>query len=110
MSLCDGGFYSSYALTEFDDKLYFIFNDNPKNLFYKGEGKIYNFNKGKKESLVVLVELNMDGEQTREALFSMKAAEVIIRPKVCEQISKNQMILFGQKKKIQRFAKVTFEK
>ena len=106
----DGGFYSSYALTEFDDKLYFIFNDNPKNLFYKGEGKIYNFNKGKKESLVVLVELNMDGEQTREALFSMKDAEVIIRPKVCEQISKNQMILFGQKKKIQRFAKVTFEK
>ena len=105
----DGGFYSSYALSEVGDNLYFVFNDNPKNLFYKGVGKLYNFNKGKKESLVVLVELNMKGEQTREALFSMKDAEVIIRPKVCEQISDTQMILFGQKKKTQRFAKVTFE-
>jgi hypothetical protein len=96
-------------LSEFNDKLYFIFNDNPKNLFYKGDGKLYNFNKGKKESLVVLVELNMDGKQTREALFSMKDAEVIIRPKVCEQISNTQMILFGQKKKTQRFAKITFK-
>ncbi|MBG16055.1 MAG: hypothetical protein CL853_06860 [Crocinitomicaceae bacterium] len=106
----DGGFYSSYALAVVDDKLYFVFNDNPKNLFYKGEGKVYNFIRNKKESLAVLVELSIEGRQTREALFSMREADVIIRPKVCEQTTKNELILFGQKKKKQRFAKVSFVK
>ena len=104
----DGGFYSSYSLGIIEDKLYFIFNDNPKNLFYKGEGKVYKFTR--KESLVVVVELNSDGKQSREALFSTREANVIIRPKVCEQINSNEIILFGQKKKKQRFAKVSFVK
>ena len=109
VSVNDGGFYSSYTLSIVEDKLYFVFNDNPKNLFYKGEGKLYNFNRARKESLVVLVELNSDGKQTREALFSIGDADVIIRPKVCEQIAEKQMILFGQRRKTQRFAKITFK-
>jgi len=56
----------------------------------------------------VMVELNSEGKQIREALFDVDDAEVIIRPMVCEQISKKELILFGQKKKKQRFAKVTF--
>ena len=63
-----------------------------------------------KESVVVVVELNSDGKQSREALFSIREANVIIRPKVCEQINSNEIILFGQKKKKQRFAKVSFVK
>ena len=104
----DGGFYSSYLLGIIEDKLYFVFNDNPKNLFYKGEGKVYKFTRN--ESLVVVVELNSDGKQSREALFSTREANVIIRPKVCEQINSNEIILFGQKKKKQRFAIVSFVK
>ena len=53
---------------------------------------------------------SIEGRQTREALFSMREADVIIRPKVCEQTTKNELILFGQKKKKQRFAKVSFVK
>ena len=105
----DGGFYSSYALSVVGDKLYFIFNDNPKNLFYKGEGKIYPFIRSKKESVVVLITLESNGIQTREALFSSGEADIITRPKVCEQISDNEMVLFGQRKKTQRFAKITFK-
>jgi hypothetical protein len=104
----DGGFYSSYALTVVGDKLYFVFNDNPKNLFYRGEGKLYNFKKNR-EALVVLVTLDRNGRQTREALFSSKQADILTRPKVCEQISKNEMVLFGQKRWKQRFAKVSFK-
>lgn len=105
----DGGFYSSYTTTVVNDKIYFVFNDNPKNIEYKGEGKIYNFNRSK-ESLVVIVEMNSEGKQSREALFSAKEVEVLIRPKVCEQISKTELILFGQKKKTHKFARVTFKK
>ena len=108
LTINDGGFFSSYALSVVKDKLYFVFNDNPKNLFYKGQGKLYNFNKSK-QSLVVLVELDSNGKQTREALFSAKEADVLTRPLVCEQISKNEMVLFGQRRKTHRFAKITFK-
>ena len=104
----DVGFFSSYALSVVKDKLYFVFNDNPRNLFYKGTGKLYNFNKSK-ESLVVLVTLDSEGNQTREALFSAREADILTRPKVCKQISNNEMVLFGQRKKTHRFAKISFK-
>jgi hypothetical protein len=36
----DFGYFSSYALANDQDKLYFIFNDNSKNLHYNGKGKL----------------------------------------------------------------------
>lgn len=104
----DGGFYSSYALSVVKDKMYFVFNDDPMNLHYKGEGKMKNF-VGAKSALVVLVTLDSEGKQQREALFSNREADIICRPKVCEQISDNEMIIFGQRKKTQRFAKLSFK-
>jgi hypothetical protein len=103
----DHGFFSSYALSVVKDKLYFIFNDNPKNLFYKGEGKLYDFI-GRKNSLIVMVELDSQGNQTREALFTAREADILTRPKVCEQILPSEMVIYGQRKKSHRFAKVTF--
>lgn len=103
----DGGFFSSYALSVVKDNLYFVFNDNPKNLFYKDKGSLSNFST-RKESIVVLVALDSEGKQTKEALFSARDADIITRPLVCEQISKDEMILFGQRKKTHRFAKIAF--
>jgi hypothetical protein len=103
----DHGFFSSYALSVVKDKLYFVFNDNSKNLFYTGEGKLYNIKRGK-ESLVVLVTLDSEGNQKREALFSMREADILTRPKVCEQISATEMVVFGQYKKSHRLGKITF--
>lgn len=109
VSINDGGFFSSYALSVIKDKLYFVFNDHPKNRSYTGQEKLYTYNKPSK-SEVVLVTLNHKGEQTKETLFSVKEKNIISRPSVCEQISENEMILFGQKKKTQRLAKISFEK
>lgn len=103
----DGGFFSSYALSIVEDKMYFVFNDNRKNLLYNGEGRVYKILLNK-ESVVVLVTLDSNGKQTRNPLFMAKDADVIIRPKVCEQNSKNELVLFGQRKKTQRFLKVEF--
>lgn len=108
ISVNDGGFFSSYALSVVKDKLYFVFNDTPRNLLYKGEGQVYNFNLGR-ESIVVLVTLDSQGKQVKEALFASRDANILTRPLVCEQISDNEMVLFGQRKKVQRFAKVSFK-
>jgi hypothetical protein len=45
----------------------------------------------------------------KRQLLGAGAGEVIIRPKVCEQISYSQMLLFGQRRKTQQFGRIEFE-
>jgi hypothetical protein len=105
-SVNDNGFYSSYTLAIIRGKICFIFNDNPKNISYKGVGRPVNFNGT--ESVVMIASLNQKGEQHRQPLFK-NSQDIITRPKVCKQISNNEVILFGQRKKSQQFARVIFE-
>ena len=60
-SIDDGGTYSSYAMSVFGDKMFFIFNDNPKNLENKGDGKLKNYNPNR-ESIVAMVAMDSDGK------------------------------------------------
>jgi hypothetical protein len=73
---------------------------------YDGKGRPDNYNARK--SIVVVVSLDANGKQTKQPIFKSGDVEVITRPKVCEQISNRDVILFGQRKKKQQFAKVTF--
>ena len=59
--------------------------------------------------MVVMIEINSKGEQSKEALFSGKEAEVIMRPKVSEQVTNKELILFGERKKTHQFAKLIFK-
>lgn len=105
----DNGFYSSYYNFIRDGKVYFLFNDNPENLLEKTEdSKKYKNFTGGKNSVVVIAELDLNGNYSKEALFKSADAEVIIRPKVCSEISKDEVVIFGQRRKTQRFAKLTF--
>lgn len=103
----DDGFYSSYALAVTHGRLCFIFNDRAENIDYGGQGRPKNVNP--KNSIVVVVALDKDGNQTKNPVFNVGEAEVIVRPKVCEQIANNEMVLFGQRGKNQQFALLKFE-
>jgi len=111
----DDGYFSSYALMITDDKMNFIFNDNVKNLATskmtkgKAKGQLYDFTRKLKTSVAVLVQLDSDGRQVKEALFNAKEAELLIRPKVAEHISNNELVFYGQKRKTERFGKLTFK-
>jgi hypothetical protein len=106
MTIDDGGFFSSYAMAINKDKIYFIYNDNPDNLDYSGTGRVKDA--GVRNQIVMVASVNSKGEMTRKPLGAGNA-EVIIRPKVCEQISYSEMVLFGQRKKTQQFGRITFE-
>ena len=105
-SVNDGGFYSSYAMATNKDKIYFVFNDNPDNLDYSGVGRVSET--PTRNQVVTVVSVNTKGEMKRQ-LLGAGAGEVIIRPKVCEQISYSQMLLFGQRRKTQQFGRIEFE-
>lgn len=102
----DGGYFSSYTFSLINNKMYFIFNDNPKNLANPNPDKIYNYNP--KSSVVTVVEIDKNGNMNKQALFKAKEAKIITRPKVCEQVSGNEVIVFGQKKSKYKFARLIF--
>jgi len=105
----DGGLYASYALSVAKGKMFFVFNDHPKNISIQtSDRKVHNFNKGK-ESVVVLVTLTGAGEMSKEPLFQIKDVKSYTRPKVCEQVSWEEMIIFNQKSRKTKFARLTFK-
>lgn len=104
----DSGRYSSYAKVVKGDKVYFIFNDNPKNLNYKGDGKWYAMVPGK--SIVSLVEIDSDGRVFRTALPGGKLKGIIARPKVSAQINESDLLLYAERKSNKNMLKVRFRK
>lgn len=103
----DGGYFSSYTMAVVKDKLYFVFNDNPKNLSAYKEGKPAVFY-GTKDAVAVLLEVSMDGNIRKQALFTGKDAGALARPLVCEQVSPEEMVIFCQYRKSHRFARLSF--
>jgi hypothetical protein len=109
VSTNDGGFYSSFALAVTADKLRFIYNDNKENLTPKKQGYIKNYTFRDKDGIVTLATIDKDGKIEREALISDADIEVGVRPKVCDQISDNEVLLFGERRKAEQFAILEFK-
>jgi hypothetical protein len=102
----DGGYYSSYALSNVRDKLYFIYNDSARN--YGGKSnKVYSYGGG--EGVIVLSEVNIKGDVTTWPLGTNRDAGVITRPKMCRQIGRREMAVFGERGRGYRFGSLKFE-
>lgn len=108
VSSSDFGYYSSFALAVTDNKLRFIYNDSRENLKPKKQGYIKNYTFRDKDGIVTLATIDKDGKITLEALINDADIEVGIRPKVCNQINDNEILLFGEKRKKDQFAIVSF--
>ena len=107
-SVDDGGYYSSYVLTVVDDRLIFVFNDDPRNVNYRSPGKPHLYTRGE-NSAVLAVELDPQGNQNRYTLVPPRGRTTpTTRPKVCEQANANELVLFAEWKKTRQFARVTF--
>lgn len=102
----DGGYYSSYALAVSGDKMYFVFNDNGKNLLYNGRGTLYPFS-STKNALAMLVVMDSEGNQKREALFAQEKKSAILRPMLSNQIDKKSLVVYCTRKNLEKFVKIT---
>lgn len=104
----DGGWRSSYSMAIANDKLYFIFNDNAKNLLEPSTNGVWSCTYGR-NAMVALVEMNSAGEFTREALMFRSEDRITTVPKLCRQIGDEEMVVYGSGRKKFRFAKVMFK-
>ena len=107
MSVNDGGINSSYAMSVVADKLYFIYNDDPKNL--NPTQQKLNVETPDKYSVVTLAEVNKEGQVHREPLFQNKDKGIVVRPKIGRQVGKRDMTIYGESGRRYRFGVLSFE-
>lgn len=106
----DKGRYSSYALFESEDQLYFLFNDHGDNLTLlldEPSAELRSFSNSRK-SVSTVVSVNERGEMNRSALFSFRETGTILRPKLYRQLDSSSGVIYGQFKKTYRFGKLKF--
>lgn len=102
----DGGYYSSYAKAAVRDKIYLIFNDNHRNFDERTERQ-HNFDG--RNSVIALTTVSKKGESLTESVFFNEEANVMTRPKVCKQVGKSKMIIYGESNKHFRFGLLDFK-
>lgn len=100
------GAFSSYAMTISKGKIYFVYNDHPKNLTRTNYRKIKNFNG--KRSIVTLATLSPDGSYKKTALVNNRDERIITRPRIARQVNRDELILFGTYRKRYKFGSVKF--
>lgn len=101
--------FSSYVLGLNDDKAFFIFNDNIKNLAINERSKMRPFT-GQKKAVAVVVTVNEDGKQRKSALFNAKEVGTLLRPKVSKQFeSGDEIYIVGQKGKKLSLGRITLD-
>ncbi|MBX2900169.1 MAG: hypothetical protein KF775_10985 [Cyclobacteriaceae bacterium] len=104
LTINDGGASSSYTFGVRNGQLLFIYNDSVENLNYTGKGPVARAELNSSRGVVMLCAVSGTGQVKRQPVFGAKEVNVIIRPRVCEQISPNEFVLFGQRAKKQQFA------
>ncbi|MEO5674341.1 MAG: hypothetical protein ABIQ74_06815 [Chitinophagales bacterium] len=101
-----GKYYLSYTKAIHGDKIYFIFNDNEKNLAENDPKRIAPYDG--RSSIATLVTLRDDGSWKKSYIFSNKSEGVILRPVVSEQINEHQVFLYAEKGKNYMIGTLTF--
>lgn len=97
-------YFSSYLLAISGSDMFFIFNDQPKNLLYNGDGNIEPMNL--KKNYVALVRVDSDGRVFRKPLMSERGEKSIVRPLVSEQLRNGEIILYAERGKSKQFINV----
>jgi hypothetical protein len=103
----DEGMYSSFATAYVGDKIYLVYNDNPKNLV-AAPGEVYGFVKSK-NAVVVCAEIDYNGNISKTDLFSAGEAGILTCPQSCRQVSGNMMKIYGEKGKKFKWGVLEFQ-
>ena len=89
------------------DKLYFVYNDDPKNLDPKA--KRIATETPDKYSVLTIAEVNRDGQVRRSPLFQNKENGVVVRPKISKQVGRRDLAIYGENGRRYKFGVLTFE-
>ena len=104
----DNGYYSSYAMKAMPDKLYFVFNDNPKNLNPQATKIRPAFSW--RAPITVVATIDQTGAIKREALRGSNLGRIYTRPKLSMNIGNSETLIYALKRKSFRFGVINYQK
>lgn len=99
--------YHSFMLAIKDDKLHFIYNDNPKNLEIS-HTRDTNPLRGYKNSAPFAVEVDGSGNISKDILKEKDRSEVVLRPGIHYQENYGDIIIYGSKRSKDKFGLVQY--
>ena len=88
------------------DKLYVMYNDNPKNSeieHFRDTNKLI----GYKKSVPVVIEIDPEGNMKKD-LVERGKSEVVLRPGVSLQVRQGETLLYGTRKKEEKMGRITY--
>jgi len=88
----DYAIYSSYMLAVVKDKIYFVYNDNPKNMDPGAKSDKLKAMTNPRGALAVLVTLSENAKVEKKTLFSNKENKMTLMPSKNVKISKTEFI------------------
>lgn len=106
----DGGYYSSYTPAIIYDKFYLFYNDHAKNLFKENtnnKDRTYDLMLNN-DAIFAMSVITPQGNLKQFKLFRAGESEVFMRPQVIQQISANEILIYGDKQRKTRFGKIVF--
>lgn len=106
----DFGLFSSYVAAYENGMLYFIFNENAKNLHHKGEGEVLNFNprRDKKNAALAVVSFDDKGNKSKKHIAQPAGSTVFLKSSTSRQFSDKNLFLFAWHKKDFRLGRFDF--
>jgi len=98
--------FASYSIAVVNDKIALMYNDHKDNLKIGANEKPTRIN-GLNKMITILALISVDGEESKHSLFSIKDADKIVtRPARSEQIDEHTLIIYCERGKKERFAKL----
>jgi hypothetical protein len=99
----DYGYYSGYSFFVSNDKMYFIYNDHPKNM---AEEEKKPRNGISRKMITIMAEMDSRGNLTRKALTESKKERIFTRPKVSLSLGGNQFLFYAIRSKKYKFGSI----
>jgi hypothetical protein len=103
----DDGYFSSFSFSVMNDNMFFVFNENSKNLDEQKAATKIRPMANPRKSVAVLVTMNSRGEQVKQFMFRNRDLKIILRPKLYNQINANTVILYGERGNMYKLAAMT---
>lgn len=104
----DQSVYHSFLTGIKGNDLYLVYNDHPKN----GDIKHYKETKtlsGFKKASLQMVVIDQAGNMTKTTLAERDKEEVVLRPGIYFQDSYDEILIYGSRKKKEKFGRILFE-
>ena len=96
--------YHSFLIGVGESDLYFIYNDHAKNLTLNDRRILI----GYKGSVPVCVTVGSDGSMKKDILRGKDRSEVVLRPKINFQDSYGEVLIYGSRRKSDKFGVIKF--